>query len=307
MSVFNPAVVSTFWNFVNHGPSTAGNVVLVVTLPAGTSLTSAFVQAGLPSCTFDGSSREVTCAIGAMDSGGTNNATVLIANTGNPAGTLLTVQARVTSDTPDPVDRRQQRGGLHHTAGRSPPDGAGRSIRQSGTVSDSSWSHAAWSTTDRSAYAWNLFNAGPDQAEGVTVVFTLPEGVSYIGANIAARTAPCPFDPTTREVTCTLPGTFGSGIATSAFVQFSLDGVAAGTPITVVATVRSTTVDPDLTDNVRPNTLGGAPPPAGIPATGNDQHHDRVHRSPRTRYRHRPGRGGYDGVSSRERRRRHRR
>ncbi len=64
VSTVNPAVVTTFWNIANHGPSTAVDVVLLVALPVGTSLTSAYVQAGIPACTFDGASRQVACAIG---------------------------------------------------------------------------------------------------------------------------------------------------------------------------------------------------------------------------------------------------
>jgi hypothetical protein len=268
VSTVNPSVVATSWSIVNRGPSTADNVVLVVTLPAGTSLSSAFVQAGIPACAFDVLTRQVRCAIGTLDTGITTSATVTIANTGNPAGTQLDVRAQVTSDTPDPVttDNRAVAsitppGGPIPTVPTGPSANLGLSPTPGGSAqSGSSPTGSLW---------WDLFNAGPDQAEGVTVVFTLPEGVTYISATVAARTPPCPFDPTTREATCTLPGPFVSGSTTSAGVQFSLDGVATGTPITVVATVRSTTVDPDLTDNVRPNTFGGAPPPApGVPATG---------------------------------------
>jgi uncharacterized repeat protein (TIGR01451 family)/LPXTG-motif cell wall-anchored protein len=268
VSTVNPAVVTTFWNIVNRGPSTATNVVLVVTLPAGTSLTSAFVQAGIPSCTLDAAISQVSCAIGPLDAGITTSASVTIANTGNPAGTQLTVQARVGSDTPDPVDADNSasivvtpQGGPLPTT----PTGPSANLGLSPMLADPTQPGSSPNGT----LGWGLFNAGPDEAEGVTVVFTLPEGVTYIGADVAAQTPPCPFDPATREATCTLPRPFASGSTTSAAVQFTVDGAAAGTPITVVATVRSTTADPDLTDNVRPNTFGGAPPPAGsVPATG---------------------------------------
>lgn len=262
VSTVNPSVVTTFWNIVNRGPSNASNVVLVVTLPAGTSLTSAFVQAGIPACTFDAAIRQVSCAIGALDNGTTTSATVTIANTANPAGTQLTVQARLSSDTPDPVDADNNasivvtpQGGPLPTAPTGPAANLGLSPTPPGPLQAGPPSTGSlW---------WDLFNAGPDEAAGVTVVFTLPEGVTYISANVAARTPPCPYDPATRQVTCALPGTFGPGTLTSAGVQFSLDGVAAGRSVTIVAEVRSTTVDPDLTDNARPNTIGSP-----IPATG---------------------------------------
>jgi uncharacterized repeat protein (TIGR01451 family)/LPXTG-motif cell wall-anchored protein len=267
VSTVNPAVVTTFWNVVNRGPSNANNVVLVVTLPAGTSLTSAFVQAGIPSCTLDAAVSQVSCAIGPLDAGITTSASVTIANTGNPAGTQLTVQARVGSDTPDPVDADNSasivvtpQGGPLPTTPTGPSANLGLSPTPPGPLVGA---------PPTGFLSWDLFNAGPDEAVGVTVVFTLPEGVTYISADVAAQTPPCPFDPATREATCTLPRPFASGSTTSAAVQFTVDDAAAGTPITVVATVRSTTADPDLTDNVRPNTFGGAPPPAGsVPATG---------------------------------------
>jgi hypothetical protein len=262
VSTVNPSVVATFWNIVNRGPSNASNVVLVVTLPAGTSLTSAFVQAGIPACTFDASTAQVSCAVGPLDNGVTTSASVTIANTGNPAGTPLTVQARLSSDTPDPVDADNSasivitpQGGPLPTTLTGPSANLGLSPTPPGPLQAG--------PPPTGFLSWDLFNAGPDGAAGVTVVFTLPDGVTYISANVAARTPPCPFDPATREATCALPGTFGPGTMTSAGVQFSLDGVAAGRSVTIVAEVRSTTVDPDLTDNARPNTLGSP-----IPATG---------------------------------------
>ncbi len=102
VSTANPSVVTTFWEVTNNGPATATDVVLVVTLPTGTSLTSAFVQAGLPDCTLDAASRQLSCAIGALENGVSTSATVTFANTGNPEGTVLTVQAQLASTTPDP-------------------------------------------------------------------------------------------------------------------------------------------------------------------------------------------------------------
>lgn len=266
VSTVNPAVVTTFWNIVNRGPSTAGNVVLVVTLPAGTSLTSAYVGAGISACTFDAPTRQVSCTIGRMDTGITSGATVMIANTGSPAGTQLDVQAQVTSDTSDPVTTDNSavasvtpQGGPLPTA----PTGPSANLGLSPMLTDPT---LPWSSPNGNL-GWGLINAGPDQAEGVTVVFRLPEGVTYIDANVAAQTPPCPFDPATREVTCTLQRPFASGSTTSAGVQFTLDGVTPGTPITVVATVRSTTVDPDLTDNVRPNTISSPMPATGTATT----------------------------------------
>ena len=136
VSTVNPSVVSTFWNIVNRGPSNANNVVLVVTLPAGTSLTSAFVQAGIPACTFDDAVRQVSCTIGPLDAGITTSASVTITNTGNPAGAQLTVQARVGFGHTRSGRRRQQRSALDHSTGRPPPDDAHRSVRQPGAVTD---------------------------------------------------------------------------------------------------------------------------------------------------------------------------
>jgi hypothetical protein len=263
VSTVNPAVVTTFWSVANRGPSSAVDVMLRLTLPTGTSLTSAYVQAGIPACTWDAATTQVTCAFGPLDSGITTSATVTIANTGNPAGTQLTVQAQLTSGTPDPVSADNSasttitpQGGPLPMAPTGPSANLGLSATTPGLQQPG--------PPPTGFLSWGLFNAGPDQAEGVTVVFTLPEGITYIDATVAARTAPCPFDPATLEVSCTLPGIFGSGTTTSAGVQFSLDGVAASRPFTIVAQVRSSTVDPDLTDNVRPNTFGGSP----LPSTG---------------------------------------
>ena len=141
----------------------------------------------------------------------------MIANTGNPSGTTTTVQTRIGSDTTDPVGRRQ-RAVASITPQGGPFDGARGFVRQSacrtfGTVGSGKTG------------ARGSFDVGPDEAAGVTVVFTLRRHL-YISATLPPHTC---LEPTTREVTCALPETFAPGSMTSALVQFSLDGVATGT------------------------------------------------------------------------------
>ena len=89
----NPSVVTTNWNVVNHGPGTATDVAVVVTLPSGMSLSYANVGIGTPaSCTLDAATSQVSCPIGTLNSGSGINVTLGIVNSGNPAGTTLTVQ-----------------------------------------------------------------------------------------------------------------------------------------------------------------------------------------------------------------------
>jgi hypothetical protein len=112
---------------------------------------------------------------------------------------------------------------------------------------------------------WDLLNAGPAPAEGLQVVFTLPEGISYDNASISAATGPCPIDATTRQVTCTLATPFEPGVLGSASVQFSLTSVAPGTLIEVEARAVTDTLDLNQANNVSVNTVvvAGAIPPTG--------------------------------------------
>ena len=109
-----------------------------------------------------------------------------------------------------------------------------------------------------------MTNAGPGTASTVGLGFTLPSGVTYVGAS--TTTGSCQL--LTPTVSCSL-GAVAPGTALSASLVIR---VLAGTTVVVAASVSSTTRDSDTTNNSASVTSNvGAPPlPPPPPPTNCD-------------------------------------
>jgi Domain of unknown function DUF11/Bacterial Ig domain len=94
---------------------------------------------------------------------------------------------------------------------------------------------------DSLSYTITVDNAGPDDATGVTVMETLPAGVTF------DSTTGCGEDPN-GVVSCTL-GTIATGDSASFTVDVTVDASTSGV-ITNQAAVSSDLTDPDTSDNV---------------------------------------------------------
>ncbi len=218
----------------NDGPDPARGIVLVDSLPPGL----AFVEATEGGTASDGI---VTWFLGDLDKGGKRTAKVTVRATGS--GSVSNV-ARVYSDTedPDPTNDRDTR---ETDIAASVADlSVGKSGPATATVGESV------------TYTLTVANGGPDVAAAVTLVDSLPAGLTFISASDGGTASG-------GAVTWSL-GDVGSGSSLPRTV--TVKAAAAGAQVDV-ARVTSTTADPDTGDERATfTTTVTEPPPTGLTA-----------------------------------------
>jgi uncharacterized repeat protein (TIGR01451 family) len=164
----------------NGGPDTALATTVTDVLPAGLDFASA------PGCTYDDPSRKVTCALGAVSTGG---ASVTITTTATSADTITTT-ASVSSTTTD-------------------PDPSDNSASATTTVTSAGGSDLGVSTSvpakvDQGsgfAYTLTVTNNGPNPEPDAAVTDTLPTNASLNGG-VTTTAGSCSGSAT---VTCDIP------------------------------------------------------------------------------------------------------
>ena len=214
----------------NGGPSPAAAVTLVDSLPAGLTFVSA----------SDGGTASggvVTWSLGDVASGSSVPRTVTVRAA--TAGAQVNV-ARVTSATADP-DTSDQRATFTTTVAEPPPM-ADLSVEKSGP--------ATATVGESVTYTLTAANGGPDAAAAVTLVDSLPAGLTFVSAS-------------------------DGGTASGGVVTWSLGDVASGSSVPRTVTVRaatagaqvnvarvtSATTDPDTSDQRATFTTTVAEPP----------------------------------------------
>ncbi len=217
----------------NSGPSTARDVVVRDTMPAGVTFDSVTSPSG--SCTNgqpDGGKLE--CGLGNLANGATATITVVGRVTADLVpGTRLFNDAIVSSATADP-DNSDVRASI--------PTDVTASADLSVTKVDSPDPVTAG---EQLKYTIVATNAGPSNAENVVLTDTLPAGTTFVeSSGDAVCTAEEP-----GEVVCTL-GTLavGPGRTVKLTVAVGAD-VPDGTTLTNSVTVSSTTSDPNGDNN----------------------------------------------------------
>lgn len=227
----------------NTGPSTAVDVVVTDLLPDEVTLVSAVDGTGAGVCA-EVQPGEVVCEIGDLDPGDT--ATILITVTVDPSvpdGTILTNTVMVSSPT-DPDGAQAEEATTVNTA-------AELWIEKTGTAT-------AGNPSGDLVYEITVHNVegsapddtptsgdgGPSDAQDVVVVDDLPLDPKKL--EIQHLSASCTYDESAHEVTCTT-ATLPAGTSVTYEIQVKIKG-SVGT-ITNVATVSSSTFDPDTSNN----------------------------------------------------------
>jgi len=229
----NPAAGSVFafeLRIKNAGPSDALGVALTDVLPAGLTYVSATAPCdttGLP---------ELSCALGTITAGATRIVTLTVqVGAGVSPGTTLTNEAEVASPTPDPdLSDNEDDASVIVADGT----GMGADLLITKNASDTTPTPGEVVT-----FTIRVINNGPETAQSVVVTDTLPAGLTYLSNSDSCSTAALP------TVVCTL-NQIASGVA----IEFELiaqvgAGVPGGTTITNVASVGSTTEDPNPGNN----------------------------------------------------------
>ena len=222
-SVFTGNTVVYEVKVKNQGPSDATGVVLTDSLPAG--LTNVTTNQG--SCTV--AEPTVSCVVGSLANGATW--TVEVSGKVTVGTTELTNYASATGNEVDP-DLSNNQAEVNTPVGKA----ADLSIVKTG-------SPAQVLPGGNLVYTFNVSNAGPDQATGVTVADTLPAGLTYLSGDAGCSAAG-------QLVTCNL-SPIASGASRQVSITVSVAGNASGT-IHNVAGVTGNENDPDTSNNEDP-------------------------------------------------------
>ncbi|HUR79150.1 MAG TPA: DUF11 domain-containing protein [Thermoanaerobaculia bacterium] len=224
----------------NNGPSTAQNVVLTDTLPAGTTFVSVNQTSG-PTFTCGQASNVVTCTRATMAPATTANFSIVAAVALSTTGSI-TNTADVTATTADPNTNNNRATSIASVA--VPP--ADLSITKTASAGDAFvGSNVIYTVTVR--------NNGPGPADNVVVTDALPANTSLVSA---------PGCTGTTVLTCNA-GTLAPGAQQSFLITVKLPS--APQSVSNTATVTSTTADTTTGNNTSTAVVNAVAIPAGIP------------------------------------------
>lgn len=210
------------YRVVNNGPSSATNLNVTDTLPAG----ETFVSAG-SGCSYAATTRTVSCPLATLAAGATQTYSVLVKVAG-AGGTQISNTAQVTSATPDSDTANNQ-----SSASVTITPSADLSI-----VKTASPTPGVPGTNE--TYTLRVSNAGPDRAANVKVSDPLPVGLTFVSADTGCTQQ-------AGVVTCSLDGLrAGESHTFTVVARLDADRTAG---VVNTATVTSDTDDPDPNDN----------------------------------------------------------
>lgn len=206
---------------VNNGPSTATNVVVTDTLPAGSTVNSTS-----PGCTQAGG--VVTCPAGTLPTGAILS--ILIETTPSPAAAgLITNTASVTASEYDPST-------ANNTASASTTVIPVANLAVSKTATPNPGQSGS-----PLIYRVVVTNTGPSHAPGVVLTDTLPAGVTFNSASPGCTQAG-------GVVTCAL-GQLATGVNRTIAITVTPQASTSGTYIANTVQVASSVLDPDPANN----------------------------------------------------------
>ncbi|MCP3960074.1 MAG: DUF11 domain-containing protein, partial [bacterium] len=198
----DPVLAGTSFSYTvtvdNAGPSDAQNVVVTDTLPAGVTLVST------TGCTEDPNGVP-TCSLGTVAAGDSAAYTITVA-ADTDAGGLVTNNASVASDTPDPSEENNFTS--EDTTIEEAPDGADLSITKDANKDEVK-------PGKKLKYTIVVTNNGPADATNVVATDVLPDGVTFLSTN------GCLNDPT-GVPDCEL-GTIATGESKSYKIKVRVD------------------------------------------------------------------------------------
>ena len=232
----------------NNGPNAASGVVVNDSLPSQFTATAAGGDGF--GCTLPGGpGGTVVCTLASLAP--TNGVPVQITITGTvaagTAGQAISDAATVSSNTGDP-DQTNNTATFNQVVGPIADVAVSKQALESDGKTPVTTPLAVGGTF---IYALTATNNGPDAANAVTVTDPLPSGLSFISAT--ASQGSC--GASGQTVTCML-GTLPAGTTISINLDVIVGMAASNTAPTNTATVSSTTVDPDPTDNSASATVG---------------------------------------------------
>jgi len=234
----------------NHGPSTADDVTVTDTLPAGTTYVSGVDGNGQTVCTLV-QAGTVKCDLGTLQPGTTTTVYLTVkVDASVPSGTVLSNTVTVSSSTPDP-------NGANNTDTETTDvitsaelwldkQATQRSGNPSPIVTFTLVVHndAGCETDAQSTVSPNCGAGGPSDAKNVQVVDTLPLTNKKLVLQYVSPQ--CTYNSATHQVTC-----HAANVPAGATATFVIEAQVQGSVglITNSATMTSTTPDPVAANN----------------------------------------------------------
>lgn len=229
----------------NNGPSTATNVAIVDTVPAGVAIAAVSMPGG--SCTAGAPgdpSHPTVCTFGPLAPGATS-ATMTITATVNPQTTgVLHNDARVTSATFD----NNSADDLAHTDTTV-------TVRADIAVSIAATPNPVTAGTALS-YQITITDYGPSTATNVALTDPLPAGVTFGSTGGAGS---CGYQTNTNTVTCQLPN-LDPGQSAVVFVYTTVKPSTPAGPMGDTVTVTAAGADPNPGNKLRHRQHAGTDP-----------------------------------------------
>jgi uncharacterized repeat protein (TIGR01451 family) len=220
----------------NAGPATASTVSFTETLPANTTAQTLSGPAGW-TCTL----ATLTCTISSLAPTGATPAAftfVVKVNTTVASGSVITQTDSVSSTTSDPYS-------ANNSASASVFVGASADLSITNSASP-----VPVVATNNITYTQVVTNAGPSTATAATLTETTPANTTFfsIGALPTGWSCTTPAVGSAGTITCNNPS-FAAGSASFSIALAVTAGTAAGTAINEVASVSSSTPDPNSANN----------------------------------------------------------
>lgn len=231
--------ISYTLTIVNNGPASASNVTLSDSVPANTTFVS-MVQTSGPAFTLTTGPATESATIATFAPGASATFTLVVNVNAGASGTI-TNTATATSASTDPIPGNNSATATT-TITPSTADLAISKTSGSGVVTPGT----------NVTYTITVTNGGPATATGVSVVDTLPAGVTFVSATPSQGTC-----SGTGPVTCSLGSLTNGATATISLV---VQSAATGGSITNTATVSSTTTDPNPANNTAVSVFSAAIP-----------------------------------------------
>jgi len=231
----------------NLGPSTARNVVVADTLPAGLTYLSATIAGGGGSCSLV-LPNNVACSLGDIANAGVRTITIQsLVSASLPDTTVLHNTATVSSATNDPVAG-------NNSASADTDVDTRADLWMDKTVE--TLTGGPQRTTRFTLYVYNkpgceaddtlsCGTGGPSDAQNIVVTDQIPADPKKLKVVFVSQN--CTYDLATHSVTCSIPGTLPVG----QFATFIIDVQSSGNlgNLTNTASLTSATTDPNAANN----------------------------------------------------------
>jgi len=235
---------------INSGPSSANNVTVTDTLPAGTTFVALNASTTLFNCTTPsvGFGGTVTCIAEAFEDESETSFTISVKTSPGAPSSQISNTATVTSGTSDPDTTNNSSTattGIVAVSSASADLSIDSMLGSTGAASGSTFS-----------FQVVISNKGPSTAHHVQLTDNVPANATFVSATVSdpigSFTCATPAVGTSGPITCTASSLDLRGAGDQPTFTFTFrinDGVSAGTILTNTATIAADETDPNSSNN----------------------------------------------------------